>query len=76
LSVPQFTRCDDVKKGNRPGFDQAAAPAMAKRAWFDFNNIFRETGLLVKEGQLKASMDVNLTNNGPGTIWIDSRSDV
>ena len=76
LSVPQFTLCDDVKKGTRPGFDQAAAPAMAKRAWLDFNNILRETGLLVKEGQFGASMDVDLTNDGLVTIWIDSRTDV
>ena len=76
LTVPQFTLRADVKKGSRPGFDQAAAPAMAKRAWLDFNNILRETGLLAKGGQLGASMDVDLTNDGPVTLWIDSRSDV
>ena len=49
---------------------------MAKKAWLDFNNILRETRLLVKEGQLGASMDVDLTNDGLVTIWIDSRTDV
>ena len=73
LSVPQFTLCADLKKGNRPGLDQAAPPVLAKSSWLDFNTLLREMGILVKEGEFGASMQVALINDGPVTFWIDSR---
>ena len=73
LSVPQFTLCADMRKGTRPSFDPAAQPTLAKRSWMDFNNFLREGGILVKEGEFAASMQVCLTNDGPVTFWLDSR---
>lgn len=74
LSVSQFTLYANTKKGNRPGFDQSAEPAMAKEYWSKFNDLLREYGLEVAEGIFGAHMSVKLINDGPVTIWIDSKS--
>ena len=74
LSVSQFTLYANTKKGNRPGFDQSAEPAMAKEYWSKFNDLLREHGLEVAEGIFGAHMSVKLINDGPVTIWIDSKS--
>lgn len=73
LSVPQFTLYADVKRGNRPGFDRSADPAFATAHWRAFNELLRDEGLLVQEGVFGAHMEVGLVNNGPVTIWLDSR---
>lgn len=73
LSVPQFTLYADTRKGNRPGFDKAAEPEIAKKAWLTFNNLLREASIPVKEGQFAANMQVILNNNGPVTILLDSK---
>jgi len=73
LSVPQFTLHADTRKGNRPGFDQSAEPQMAKDYWQRFNNLLRENGVEVKEGVFGAHMEVGLVNDGPVTIWLDSK---
>ena len=74
LSVSQFTLYANTKKGNRPGFDQSAEPAMAKEYWSKFNDLLRKHGLEVAEGIFGAHMSVKLINDGPVTLWIDSKS--
>jgi D-tyrosyl-tRNA(Tyr) deacylase len=73
LSVPQFTLCADVRKGNRPGFDQSSDPETAKKFWAGFNNLLRGKGIEVREGVFGTHMEIGLINDGPVTIWIDSR---
>ena len=74
LSVSQFTLYANTKKGNRPGFDQSADPAIARKCWAKLNNLLRENGLEVAEGIFGAHMNVSLINDGPVTIWLDSRN--
>ncbi len=73
LSVSQFTLYANTRKGNRPGFDLSAEPARAKEYWHMFNNLLRDSGVNVREGIFGAHMDVELINDGPVTIWLDSK---
>jgi D-tyrosyl-tRNA(Tyr) deacylase len=73
LSVPQFTLYADTLKGNRPGFDLSAEPEMAEEYWSRFNKLLQENGIDVKEGVFGAHMEVGLINDGPVTIWLDSK---
>jgi len=73
LSVPQFTLYADVHKGNRPGFDLSATPDMAKDYWEKFNNLLTESEVNVQKGVFAAHMEVELVNDGPVTIWLDSK---
>ena len=74
LSVPQFTLFADIRHGNRPGFDTAAEQVIAKRLWEQFNQNLCGTGIPVKTGVFGADMEVCLVNDGPVTIWLDSRA--
>ena len=74
LSVSQFTLYANTKKGNRPGFEQSAEPAKAKEYWIKFNDLLRGTGLKVSEGIFGAHMSVRLINDGPVTVWLDSKN--
>jgi D-tyrosyl-tRNA(Tyr) deacylase len=73
LSVSQFTLYGDCRKGRRPNFMAAAAPAEAERLYDYFNQELRAGGLQVETGVFGAMMDVSLTNWGPVTLLLDSR---
>jgi len=73
LSVSQFTLYADTRKGRRPSFVDAMEPSEARRQWEVFNQRCRELGLGVEVGVFGADMKVALVNDGPVTIWLDSR---
>ena len=73
LSLPQFTFYADTKSGNRTGFDDAAKPPVAKELWEKFNALLAEGYSKVKAGVFSAHMHVELINDGPVTIWLDSK---
>jgi D-tyrosyl-tRNA(Tyr) deacylase len=73
LVVSQFTLYGDARKGYRPGFSDAMPPVEAERFYREFMTQLRAaTTLTVREGQFAAMMDVELVNDGPVTIWLDS----
>lgn len=72
LSISQFTLYGNVRKGNRPSFVAAGAPAHAEEVWLAFNDALRAQGLDVKTGRFGAHMNVSLTNDGPVTILFDT----
>jgi len=73
LSVSQFTLYGDVRKGRRPSFIEAARPEQAEPLWHYFNDRLREEGLKVETGVFGAMMDVELLNDGPVTIIVESK---
>ncbi|MAG97511.1 MAG: D-aminoacyl-tRNA deacylase [Alphaproteobacteria bacterium] len=72
LVVSQFTLAADLSRGNRPGFTGAAAPAEAEALYEDFCTALAGHGVPVERGRFGADMAVNLVNDGPVTIWIDT----
>ena len=73
LVVSQFTLLGDVRRGRRPGFDQAASPDQARTMYDALLGALRARGLPVAAGVFQAQMAVELVNDGPVTILIDSR---
>jgi D-tyrosyl-tRNA(Tyr) deacylase len=73
LVVSQFTLLGDARKGNRPGFVDAAPPEAANALYERFCALVREKGLPVATGVFRAEMEVELVNDGPVTILLDSR---
>ncbi len=74
LSVSQFTLYAETKKGNRPSFSKAAPGDVALEMFEQFNGLLRETGVPVETGQFGADMKVELLNDGPVTILLDSKT--
>lgn len=73
LSVSQFTLYGDTRKGRRPSFIQAARPEQAEPLWELFNEKLQQEGLTVETGRFGAMMDVELVNDGPVTIIVESK---
>ncbi len=73
LVVSQFTLYADTSRGRRPGFTDAAAPAVAERVYQRFAGALREAGVSdVQTGEFGAEMLVELVNDGPFTIWLET----
>lgn len=73
LVVSQFTLFGDCRKGRRPSFVQAMAPEPAEVLYDKFVAAARATGIPVETGRFRAMMDVELVNDGPVTLLIDSK---
>ncbi|MCM3568434.1 D-aminoacyl-tRNA deacylase [Neobacillus mesonae] len=74
LSVSQFTLYGDTRKGRRPSFIEAARPEQAIQIYDTFNRLLREKGIKVETGIFGAMMDVQLTNDGPVTLIVESKN--
>lgn len=72
LAVSQFTLYGDVRKGKRPSFDDAARPEMARTLYERFVGRVRESGVRCETGRFQEMMEVELVNDGPVTILLDS----
>jgi D-tyrosyl-tRNA(Tyr) deacylase len=75
LVVSQFTLYGDCRQGRRPGFSNAAAPALAEALYRHYVKELRQLGLNVATGVFQAEMAVELVNDGPVTLLLDSRKE-
>ena len=73
LAVSQFTLYGDVRRGKRPSFDGTAPPEQARELYEFFVEQIRAAGLCCETGRFQAMMQVELVNEGPVTILLDSR---
>ncbi|AKG52762.1 D-tyrosyl-tRNA(Tyr) deacylase [Dehalogenimonas sp. WBC-2] len=73
LLISQFTLIADTRKGRRPSFTGAAPPELAEKLFDDFVAEARNTGISVATGRFQAHMQLELVNDGPVTIMLDSR---
>ena len=75
LAVSQFTLYGDVRRGKRPSFDGAAPPEQARRLYEFFVERVQALGLRCETGRFQEMMQVELVNEGPVTILLDSRKE-
>ena len=74
LLISQFTLYGDCRKGRRPGFDAAAPPELAREIYQHFVDKVRQSGLTAETGVFQAHMEVELVNDGPVTLMLESPS--
>jgi D-tyrosyl-tRNA(Tyr) deacylase len=72
LAVSQFTLYADTSRGRRPGFTGAAQPTHAAAIYECFCTALEELGVATERGRFGASMEVELVNDGPFTLWLDT----
>ena len=72
LAVSQFTLYADTRRGRRPGFTGAAEPVHAAAVYERFCAALEELGVATARGRFGAPMEVELVNDGPFTIWLDT----
>jgi D-tyrosyl-tRNA(Tyr) deacylase len=72
LAISQFTLFADTHKGRRPSFIDAAPPDLGERLYQRFAAAIEARGVKVERGVFGAEMEVELLNDGPMTIWLDS----
>ena len=72
LVVSQFTLYADTRRGRRPSFIGAAGPIVGERLYEVFCEVLATTGIPVAQGRFGADMEVELVNEGPFTVWLDS----
>ena len=73
LIISQFTLLSDARKGRRPSFSDAALPAEAEKLFNDFVNEVKKSGLRVQTGRFQAHMQVEIHNDGPVTVMLNSK---
>ncbi len=73
LIISQFTLLADARKGRRPSFTDAALPAEAEELFNGFINEIKKSGLTVQTGRFQAHMQVEIHNDGPVTVMLDSK---
>jgi D-tyrosyl-tRNA(Tyr) deacylase len=73
LVVSQFTLCGDARRGRRPSFDAAESPETARLLYERLLDALRQLHVLVQTGEFQTHMDVELSNDGPVTLLLDSR---
>ena len=71
IVVSQFTLAGDTSRGNRPGFENAAAPDIAKDLYLYFSEQLKSYGIEVQNGIFQADMKVDLINDGPVTFMLE-----
>ena len=72
LVVSQFTLYGDCRKGNRPNFTAAALPELGERMYNEFLEALKALGIYPESGRFGADMQVELLNEGPMTLWLES----
>ncbi len=73
LSVSQFTLYGECRRGRRPSFTEAARPEQANALYEQFNQFLQQQGIAVETGRFQTHMAVELVNDGPVTILLDSK---
>lgn len=72
LVVPQFTLCADTQRGRRPSYDAAAPPELGETLYRRYVAALRDQGVAVTEGWFRATMQVEIHNDGPVTVILQS----